>query len=317
VEPRWQALLRASEDLADAPRNPQRPLVDDLVFAPARQWARKPLSRETLAGLRDLRGKLRAGGYDAVLDLQGAMKSAVVSALAGTGRAIGPANPRETPARWFYDERIRTSGAHVIEQALELAGRVAGDDLRFQAPMLPLSPSAESWCGELLAGAEDAPLVLLNPGAGWGANCWPQERYAAVARALQADGCRVFISAGPGEEELARSIQKDAGGGARIILCTIEQLIAVSRKIDLLIAGDTGPLHLACALGRPVVGIYGPTEPGRNGPYGTRFKVLRSPLSRRDHSRHKTAEAGLLLIESGDVIRAARELMNESAGEGV
>jgi heptosyltransferase-1 len=91
----------------------------------------------------------------------------------------------------------------------------------------------------------------------------------------------------------------------------LEQLIAVSRRIALCIAGDTGPLHLACALGRPAVGIYGPTDPGRNGPYGTRFKVLRSAESRRDHSRHEAPEAGLLTITPDDVLRAADELLAE------
>ena len=80
-------------------------------------------------------------------------------------------------------------------------------------------------------------------------------------------------------------------------------------------AGDTGPLHLACALGKPVVGIYGPTDPSRNGPFGSRFRVLRSPGSRRDHTRHEAPEAGLLTIQPDDVLRAADELLAEEAAE--
>jgi heptosyltransferase-1 len=83
----------------------------------------------------------------------------------------------------------------------------------------------------------------------------------------------------------------------------------------LAVAGDTGPLHLACALGRPVVGIYGPTDPSRNGPFGTRFRVLRSPESRRDHTRHAEPEAGLLTIQAADVLRAADELLAEENAE--
>jgi heptosyltransferase-1 len=79
------------------------------------------------------------------------------------------------------------------------------------------------------------------------------------------------------------------------------------------VAGDTGPLHLASALGRPVVGIYGPTDPSRNGPYGTRFRVLRSPESRRDHTRRPEPEAGLLTITPEDVLKAADELLAEEA----
>jgi len=100
-------------------------------------------------------------------------------------------------------------------------------------------------------------------------------------------------------------------GAAKALKCSLDQLIALTRRIALVIAGDTGPLHLACALGRPVVGIYGPTDPSRNGPFGTRFKVLRSPASRLDHSRRKEPEAGLLTIQPEEVLRAAEELLAE------
>jgi lipopolysaccharide heptosyltransferase I len=90
-------------------------------------------------------------------------------------------------------------------------------------------------------------------------------------------------------------------------------LIAITRRITLAIAGDTGPLHLACALGKPVVGIYGPTDPSRNGPFGTRFTVLRSPDSRRDHTRYEEPEAGLLTIQPDHVLRYARELLYPEA----
>jgi len=93
------------------------------------------------------------------------------------------------------------------------------------------------------------------------------------------------------------------------VSAALDQLIALTRRISLCVAGDTGPLHLACALGRPVVGIYGPTDPSRNGPFGTRFAVLRSPISKRDHSRRAEPEAGLLTIAPEQVLRAADELL--------
>jgi heptosyltransferase-1 len=108
---------------------------------------------------------------------------------------------------------------------------------------------------------------------------------------------------------------KKTGGGATPLLGSVEQLIAITRRVSLAIAGDTGPLHLACALGCPVVGIYGPTDPSRNGPYGTRFRVLRSPESRRDHTRREAPEAGLLTITSKDVLQAADELLYSEAAQ--
>ena len=115
-----------------------------------------------------------------------------------------------------------------------------------------------------------------------------------------------------GEEHLAESIARSAAA-VDVVNCTLEQLIALTRRVSLAIAGDTGPLHLACALGRPVVGIYGPTDPSRNGPFGTRFRVLRSAESRRDHARHQAPEAGLLTISPQAVLQAADELLLEES----
>src|SRR6202042_2278828 len=122
-------------------------------------------------------------------------------------------------------------------------------------------------------------------------------------------GFRILINIGPGEEPLADVLVKETGGAATPLACSLGQLIAITRRITLAVAGDTGPLHLACALGKPVVGIYGPTDPSRNGPYGTRSKVLRNPASIRDHSRIETPEAGLLTIQPDEVLQAADELL--------
>jgi heptosyltransferase-1 len=189
---------------------------------------------------------------------------------------------------------------------------VAGDTLTHVAPLLPVDLTAEAWCDNLLASSGTRPVALINPGAGWGAKRWPVERYAAVARVLSVRGFRILVNAGPGEESMADTIVKGTSGAAIPLATSLEQLVALTRRVALCVAGDTGPLHLACALGRPVVGIYGPTDPSRNGPFGTRFKVLRSPLSRRDHTRHPEPEAGLLTIAPEDVLRAADELL---AGE--
>ena len=252
---------------------------------------------------------MKAGEYDAVIDLQGAIRSAVLARLASGKRLIGEAEPRERGARWLFSERISTHGTHVIEQDIELASAVAGDKLAPVPPLLPVDPAAEAWADKILSSSNNKPIVLINPGAGWGAKRWPVERYAAVAQCLVAGGCRILINVGPGEEPLADVILSQTAGAATPLVCSLAQLIAVTRRIDLAIGGDTGPLHLACALERPVVGIYGPTDPSRNGPFGTRFTVLRSPVSRRDHTRYQTPEAGLLSIQPDAVLHAANALL--------
>ena len=307
VEPRWQALLSAT---GATERGPAQPVVDRLHFAATKLWRKAPLSRETLHDLRALRHALRAGTYDTVLDLQGAIRSSMVARLTGSRRRIGEAEPREKPARWLTNEHVATCGTHVIEQDVELASAIAADELEAVRPDLPVSAEAEAWCDAFFSGSS-APAVLMNPGAGWGAKRWPVERYGEVARALIAKGCRVLVNVGPGEEALADTIVQSTAGKAEPVAATLEQLIALARRVRLAIAGDTGPLHLACALGKPVVGIYGPTDPSRNGPYGVPFRVLRSPLSQRDHRRKPDPEAGLLTIEPEAVMTAAEELLSQ------
>jgi heptosyltransferase-1 len=331
VEPRWSALLEAGtegrrEQGTEGPRDQGteglargvlRPVVDQVHLAPAKAWGKQPFALGTMRGIAGLRRVLRACRYDAVLDLQGAIKSAVVARMAGAARTIGEESPRERPARWLFTERVATRGGHVIEQDLELAGAIMGEALAWAQPMLPEDPGAEAWCDALLAGAThiaelgSAPVAMLTPGAGWGAKRWPVERYAEVARGLVGRGMRVLVNSGPGEEAMAREIERGTDGAALPVEASIAELIALVRRLALFVGGDTGPLHLACALGRPVVGIYGPTDPGRNGPFGTRFRVLRSPTSVRDHSRRAEPEAGLLTITPEAVLRAADELLGK------
>jgi heptosyltransferase I len=320
VEPRWRPLLtaEASDTVPGGERNPARPVVDQIHLVPSKAWARKPFHLDTREGLRKLWTELQASEYDAVLDLQGAIRSAVVARLSACRRVIGDAHPWETLARWLYSERVETVGEHVIEQNVELASAVAGDLLTPAIPWLPVNAEAEAWCDELdeLAELRSAsltgkPVVLIHPGGGWGAKRWPAERYGALAEEFAMRGAVVLVNAGPGEGALAAAVVAAANGHGAVVECSLEQLTALTRRVSLVIGGDTGPVHLACAVGKPVVGIYGPTDPKRNGPYGSRFRVLRNPESRRDHTRRDQPEAGLLTILPAAVMAASIELMLE------
>jgi heptosyltransferase-1 len=188
-------------------------------------------------------------------------------------------------------------------------------------PELPRNEDAEAWCDALPARLPEfelqAPVVLIHPGAGWGAKRWPVERFGVVAEALNDLGATVLVNAGPGEEALAASVVRAAHGRAAAVECSLEQLVALTRRVALVIGGDTGPVHLGCALGKPAVGIFGPTDPKRNGPFGSPYRVLRNPESRRDHTRRSQPEAGLLTITPEKVIDAALELIGPrlEAGE--
>jgi heptosyltransferase I len=343
VEPHWAPLLvsesseaRAVHSAGSAPESRhmpepdparpllERPLVDRVHLAGVKGWGRASLRKHTLTDIARVRRDLRAARYDVCVDFQGAVRSAILGRFAGAPRMIGEDDPREHAARLFYAERVKTTGRHVIEQCLEVAGAIAAEVLPFQAAELPRDPRAEAWCEAWLQEQFGLrPFVLLNPGAGWGAKRWPAERYGQVAGALAALGYGVAVNAGPREADLAAAVvfasttASRKGIGAACDACSpviavspsLAELISLSRRVSLVIAGDTGPLHLANALGRPVVGIFGPTDPVRNGPFGSAFRVLRHPESRRDHTRRSDPEAGLLTISVGDVMTAACELL--------
>jgi heptosyltransferase-1 len=201
----------------------------------------------------------------------------------------------------------------VIEQTLSVA-EVLYEHPRGSAALdissdFPHDPQADARVEQRLAEYSIRDFAILNPGAGWGAKRWPAERYGEVARKLADQDVRSILNYGPGEEELARTAEAASGGTARAMSCTITELIALTRRARLFIGGDTGPLHLAAALRIPVVAIFGPTDPARNGPYGTRSIVLRSAESVTSHARRAAADEGMLGIGSDAVVAAANQLL--------
>jgi heptosyltransferase I len=316
IEPAWSELLEIRHGGARAARDARRPLVDRRILVPTRNWKRRPWTAKTAREILALRGRLRVGSYDLCVDMQGSIRSAVVGRMAGAEDFVGPAEPREGQAAWFYRRKVRTTAQHVVEQGCELLGNAIGERLSPARVALPVDVVAEAWCDRVLAG-EVRPFVLMAPTAGWGAKEWPTERYGELATALARAGFRTLVNAPPAEDAAARRVVETSGGAAAAVPCSVGQLIALVRRAALVVAGDTGPLHLAAALERPVVGLYGPTDPARNGPYGTQSRVLRHSSSVLDHSRHPETEKGLLEISVDEVVAAALELLGvpEKAGQ--
>ena len=308
VEERWAELLCAVDAIRSGARTPRRPLVDFVHLANTKEWRRAVLSSETRASVRGALREIREQQYDIAADFQGAIKSALVARLAGTSSVIGMTHPREAPARMFYTRKVETHGAHVIDHYRSLAEAIAGTTLPRPTPEFPHDEAAESSLAAKL-GVLKENIVILNPGAGWAAKQWPAERYGEVARALAATGLRPVINFGPGEEDLATAVHATSDSVAIMLSCSIGELIALLRRAKLFIGGDTGPLHLAAALSVPVVAIFGPTDPARNGPYDTQSVVLRNPASRTSLSHVSKPDPGLRQISSQEVIRAARQLL--------
>jgi len=314
VEERWAELLCTLSTPRSGPRSPQRPLVDHVHSVNTKKWRHPLLSLQNWQEIGAAFSELRAAHYDAAVDFQGAARSALIARLSGAPIVFGSAQPRENIASMFYTRQRIASGTHVVEQNLSLAEALLDAPAEFLPLEFPHDASAERECARRLKELKLERFVLLNPGAGWGAKQWPVERYAEVAKQLSARGLQSLVNFGPGESELAAAVERDSGGAARAIACTITQLIALTRRAVLFIGGDTGPMHLAAALGIPVVAIFGPTNPQRNGPFRARSVVLRSPSSITSHARLEPAEAGMLEITPSQVVAAARQLLGDCHG---
>ena len=313
IEERWAELLCAPGSPRRGMRSALRPLVDEVHAVSLKAWGKSPLAISTLQRAATVWNDVRDAGYDVAVDLQGAMRSALLARLSRARVVYGAAEPRESPASLWYTRKVVAHGQHVIEQNLSVAEALC--EHARKVPMadishdFPQDPRAKEFIGQRLAEHSVGDFAILNPGAGWGAKRWPAERYGEVALRLAEQGLRSILNYGPGEEELARLAEAASGGTARAMSCTITELIALTRRARLFIGGDTGPLHLAAALRVPVVAIYGPTDPARNGPYGTRSVVLRSLESVTSHARRGAADDGMLTIGNDAVAAAADELL--------
>jgi heptosyltransferase-1 len=317
IEERWAELLCAPGAPRRGPRSSSRPLVDEVHTVNLKEWRKSLFSISTLQHAAKVWNDVRDIRYDVAVDLQGAMRSAVLARWSGARAVYGAAEPREAPASLWYTRRVVARGRHVIEQNLSVAEALVGHrgvmtpaELPRDLPRdLPKEPQAEQCIEQRLAELGIGEFAILNPGAGWGAKRWPPARYGEVARKLADQGVGSILNYGPGEEALVRAAEAASGGAAQTMSCSVSELIALTRRARLFIGGDTGPLHLAAALRVPVVAIFGPTDPARNGPYGARSIVLRSAESVTSHARRATPDEGLLAIGSDAVVAAARELI--------
>jgi heptosyltransferase I len=309
IDPRWSDLLQIAGDPNDLSqiegRHDPKVMVDRWYSVATGAWKRSPLARGTLREIDVLRRVLKSERFDVCVDMQGAVKSAAVGRMAGAKVFAGLAEPRERVARWLYKQQVPVSAEHVVAQGCELLGAAVGETLEPARVRLPINEVDERWADETI-GQEQ--FYLISPTAGWGAKMWPPERYGEVAMALGRRGVQVLVNAAPGGDSVADRVVAASDRFARAVPCSVGQLIALTRRASTVVGGDTGPLHLAAALGRPVVGIYGPTSPVRNGPYGTRSLVLRDAESVTSHKRVKEPEAGMLKIGVAEVVEAAREV---------
>ena len=274
VEPRWLPLLEAN------------PYVDRVVVLRRQSWS------EYLESWRDL----CAARYDFAVDFQGLTKSALVASVARPDRIFGfhQKQVRERVAALFYSNKSLSRAAHVVDKNLELAAAAGGARTLLTFPLPPGSPEGELPLGD---------YVLSSPLAGWGSKQWPLAHYGTLAARLKRElGIPLVLNGPPGArfDEAEAAVAHYSG---------LPGLIHATRRAAAVLGVDSGPLHLAAALGKPGIAIFGPTDPARNGPYGDSLRVLRSSDAATTYRRGASIDQSMRQISPDEVFEALAECL--------
>jgi heptosyltransferase-1 len=284
------------------------PAIDEVIVAP-KGVIRSP------RGLWQLRAELRRRHIDITLDAQGLLKSSILAWVSGAKRRIGfqPPIGREC-SHWLNNELVTSEQPHVVDRYRELLAplNVEATPVRFDLPAPPANMhSISAWLySQHLDGK---PLAIINPGAGWPSKLWVNDRYAAVARYLESqhDLRSLVVWSGEHERVWAKEIVAKSNGTAMLAPNTsLLDLAALLRKANLFVGSDTGPLHMAAAVGTPCVGLYGPTSPAECGPYGIAHRTVQSYLQTGgSRERRRGANTAMQAITVDQVTAACAELL--------
>jgi heptosyltransferase-1 len=295
VNARWKPLLEGNSDL------------NDIITLP----------NSSVSAFFGCGKRLRENNYTCVIDAQGLYKSALLSKFAQVKQRIGYSfsAAREGGASFFYTQRVKPIKKHIVDMNLELAAAAGATIEQARFPMT-IPSDAQSSVNQFLSSMKISRYAVLSPGGGWLSKLWPPDRYGELALKLwETHGLRIIINCGPGESALAEIVAATASSALPIIVqYKIPEMMALLFGAELVVAGDSGPLHLANALGTPVVGLYGPTSPDRNGPYGGRDIVVRN-LDDADttYKRHNSYSEEMRSITVEQVMDAVQERLARRA----
>jgi len=283
------------------------PDLDELLIVRLRAWRKRPFSPETQREVAAFRDALDRFAPDVTLDLMGNHKAGVLSALTLCDRRIGPAREarREPSSAFWISEPVVPRGTHAVDRALSLLDAL-------DIPPEPADFGGSKIFRQEPEGLPEPPFLLIHPGAGWASKRYPPERWGEVARRLrEATGLSTWVPVAPGEEGLAAGVEAAGGGAVRTMPADLPILAALLRRARLVMGGDSGPTHLAHALGTPVLMLMGPTDPARHGPYGAPERALWKLLPCSFcYRRFEETKACLLEIPAERVAGRAVELLN-------
>jgi len=296
VERKWAPVLEGS------------PAIDEVIS----------FDRASILGGISCARLLRQKNYTCAIDFQGLYKSSVLAALSTAPRRIGfeRAWAREPGAALLYTERVVPSGRHVTELNYSLAEKAGA--VRPAKPEYPLRVPAGGAASvrARLAEQKIADYIVVGPGGSWRAKCWPTDRYGQFCREFErSHGLRAIVIHGPGEESLAEEVCRAAHPATPAVMrTTIEELMGLLAHARCVVAADSGPLHLAAALGASVVGLYGPTDPARNGPFVPGAVIVSEARPEEiSYKRRTTFSPAMLRITVEQVLQAAHSCLKARA----
>lgn len=284
--------------------------LDELIVL-KRGWLKSPQT------VWQLHRRLRRLRFDVSFDPQCLTKSAVVGRLAGARTRVGFAgNDGRELSRWLNNRLVPRTQEHMVDRGLELLSAIGIEqpEVRY---LLPIDPTAEAVAVEL-ANREELRqgFAVINPGAGWQSRIWPPERYGEVARYLWHHHtlCSIVAWYGDAERAMAQQIATASDGRAMLAPPTdLLSLAAVLKRARMYIGSDTGPLHLAVAVGTKCVSLHGPTRVSQSGPHGNGHRPLQEVfLEGTSRERRKADNATMKAISVQAVCKACSELIAES-----
>ncbi len=309
-----------------APLLADHPDLDEVIPVRLGAWRKRPLSRATLSGLADLKRRIDALSPDVALDLMGNHKAGVLAALSFADRRIGPGHAfrREPSSAIWVNEGVELAcgrEAHAVDRMLAVLPAL-GLPLE-TADFQPDKILPRAWLDDRHAADSRADLVtaglperfaLLHPGAGWGNKKYPARSWGSALLALRGStGLPSVVASGPGDEEMAAAIVTASAGAARAVQAELPRFAALARRAEIVLGGDSGPTHLAHALGRSVLMVMGPTDPHLHGPYAAPELALakRLPCS-FCHRRFAEVKACLLEIAPSEVAARAEAILRSN-----
>jgi heptosyltransferase-1 len=253
-----------------------------------RAWRKAPLSRNTRRELAHLCAALRERPYDLVFDIQGNLKSGLLTRLSGAGQRIGFTYDvlQEKLNALFTTRKIpfRSCDRHVTDRYLRVVGVPFGRDYRELSltGIIQSSPEEEEIADRFMAGLPDGLVFFFQVGTTWSTKLWHTGGWCDLARKIceRYDGATILLNWGsPAEKALAGEIAKTVGASVRLVpWLTVRELIPLIRRVDLVIGGDTGPVYMAAAVGTPTVSYYRATDAATYAPRGDQHRSLQTPL---------------------------------------